>query len=88
MAPSVNAISERSLKANERLFLLCDKCLWTVTCLDKKYLEDLAEISEIELSCPLCKQDPLSSFPVTNDDAYRYSHAENNRIEITFGIKK
>jgi hypothetical protein len=87
MAPSVNAISENSLKANESLFLLCDQCLWTVTCLNKKYLEDLAEISESELSCPLCKQDPLSSFPVTHNDSFRYSYSKKRGLELTFGIK-
>jgi hypothetical protein len=37
--------SVKRAKANESLFLLCDQCLWEVTCLNKKYLEDLAEIS-------------------------------------------
>jgi len=26
-------------KINERIFLLCDQCFWTVTCLDKSYLD-------------------------------------------------
>ena len=48
MAASENVISENSLKANQPIFLFCDQCLWTVTCLNKKYLEELSEISETE----------------------------------------
>jgi len=45
MAAAENAIKENSLKANQAIFLLCDQCLWTVTCFNKKYLEELSEIS-------------------------------------------
>jgi hypothetical protein len=65
MAATENEINEFNPKINERIFLLCDQCLWTVTCLNKKYLEELSEISETEYTCPVCHQDQLSSFPVS-----------------------
>jgi hypothetical protein len=87
MSTSENIISENSLKANQSIFLFCDQCLWTVTCLNKKYLEELSEISEAEYSCPICNQDQLSSFPVSQNDSFRYSYSESKDLVLTFGKK-
>jgi hypothetical protein len=72
-------------KINERIFLLCDKCLWTVTCLNKIYLE---EISKSNYTCPVCNQDELSSFPVSTSDSFTYSHSKRRGLELIFGVKK
>jgi hypothetical protein len=72
-------------KTKERIFLLCDQCLWAVTCLDKKYLEELCDISDTEFACPSCKRDQLSSFPLTANDSFRYNYSDKKGIEITFG---
>jgi hypothetical protein len=88
MAAAENAIKENSLKANQAIFLLCDQCLWTVTCLNKKYLEELSEISETEYSFPICNQDQLSSFPVSHNDPFRYSYSESKAFVLTFGKKQ
>lgn len=79
--------SENSPKFEEKIFLLCDGCLWTVTCLNKKYLEELNDISETEYSCPSCRQEQLSSFPVTQYDSFRYNYSKSTGLEITFGPK-
>ncbi|CAN5608396.1 hypothetical protein BH18THE1_BH18THE1_12050 [soil metagenome] len=79
---------QSNLKTKERIFLLCDQCLWTVTCLDKKYLEELSDISNLEHNCPNCKKDQLSSFPITHNDSYRYSYSKSRGVEITFGINQ
>lgn len=78
---------ENSPKIKERIFLLCDQCLWTVTCLNKKYLEELSNISGTEYNCPSCKQDELSSFPIAHDDSFTYNYSKNRGIELSFGIK-
>ena len=88
MAASENIISENSLKANQPIFLFCDQCLWTVTCLNKKHLEELSEISEAEYSCQICNQDQLSSFPVSHNDSFRYSYSESKDLVLTFGKKQ
>ena len=75
-------------KTNERIFLLCDQCLWAVTCLNKKYLEELSDISDTEYTCPSCKQDQLSSFPITHNDSFSYKNSKSRGLDITFGIKK
>ena len=74
-----------SPKSEERIFLLCDQCLWSVTCLNKRYLEDLSDISETEYSCPSCKRDELSSFPITRNDSFTYNYIENRGLEIVLG---
>ena len=81
-------ITENSPKSKERIFLLCDHCFWTVTCMNKKYLEELADVSETEYSCPSCKQEELTSFPITQNDSFRYNYSKSRGLEITFGIQK
>lgn len=76
------------LKTKERIFMLCDRCLWTATCLNKKYLEELSDISETEYNCPLCKQEELSSFPITQNDSFTYNYSKRRGLEITFGNTK
>jgi hypothetical protein len=78
-------MSEANPKVNERIFLLCDKCLWTVTSLGKKYLE---QISDRDFTCPRCKQYQLSSFPITPNDSFTYNYSNNRGIELIFGIKR
>lgn len=72
-------------KINERIFLLCDQCLWTVTCLSKNYLQEtLAKNNK----CPRCNQDQLSSFPVMPNDSFTYSYSKKRGVELNFGIRK
>ena len=87
MATVDTLLNNNSPKINERILLLCDRCLWTSTCINKKYLEELSEISESELSCPVCNCDNLSSFPVTPNDSFTYSFSEGRGVELTFGLK-
>jgi hypothetical protein len=88
MAAKEIEINETSPKINERIFLLCDRCLWTVTCLTKKYLDELTEISETEYTCPICNQEPLSSFPISRSNSYTYRYSKNSGLEIAFRSKK
>ena len=88
MAATENEINVLNPKINERILLLCDQCLWTVTCLNKKYLEELSEISETEYNCPVCNQEQLSSFAVSANDSYRYNYSKNRGLELTFEIRK
>jgi hypothetical protein len=85
MAATERAFNGINPKINERIFLLCDKCLWTVTCLNKIYLQ---EISQTNYICPACNQDELSSFPVSPNDAFTYNYSDKRGLELTFGIKR
>ena len=72
-------------KINERIFLLCDQCFWTVTCLIKNYLEETLARNN---KCPRCNQDQLSSFPVMPNDSFTYSYSKKRGIEINFDIRR
>lgn len=77
--------NSKNPKINERIFLLCDKCFWTVTCLSKNYLEETLARNN---KCPRCNQDQLSSFPVMPNDSFTYSYSKKRGIELNFGIRK
>jgi hypothetical protein len=72
-------------KVNEKIFLLCDQCFWTVTCLNKNYLKETLSKNN---TCPHCNQDQLSSFPVMPNDSFTYSYSKKRGIELTFGIRR
>ncbi len=72
-------------KINERIFLVCDECLWTVTCLNRIYLQETFGTNN---RCPVCKQDRLSSFPITRNDSFSSSFPNRRDLELAFGIKK
>jgi len=55
----------KHLSENERIFLICDKCLWNATCLDALYIQKVMENSNF---CPVCNQDQLSSFPLKSNE--------------------
>jgi hypothetical protein len=69
MALTERAVNDaKNLTINERRFLICNQCLWTVTCLNKTYLQE--RFGRTNNLCPICSQDGLSSFPITPDDSF------------------
>ena len=72
-------------KCNEKIFFVCDECMWTVTCLDKKYFTELTNNSDIEYSCPMCKEKQLSSFPLADSESFTYNHSRSRGLELKFG---
>ena len=86
-ATTKTVINGANPKTNERIFLLCDKCLWTATCLNKIYLQEITE-TEPSYTCPMCNEDELSSFPISPSDSFTYNFSKMRGVELTFGIKK
>jgi hypothetical protein len=76
---------ENNPKSKERIFFLCEECLWSMTCLNKSHLE---EIIGKESTCPVCFQDQLSSFPLVLNDSFSYGYSEKSGVEVKFGIAK
>jgi hypothetical protein len=72
------------LKINERIFLICNQCLWTVTCINKTYLQETFGTNNL---CPICSQGRLSSFPITPDDSFTYTYSKKRALNLTLGIK-
>ena len=59
---------------NERIFLICDKCHWNVTCLSVLCKQKVLEISNF---CPVCNYDQLSRFPLTNSNSNDFQSSIN-----------
>lgn len=84
MSIAERATDNESAKISERIFLACDRCRWTVTCLNKRYLNELTEISDTEYSCPSCGEDQLSSFPISQTNSFTYIYSKRKGLEIKF----
>ena len=85
MSSSVELKYKGNPKGKERIFFLCEECLWSVTSLDKSHLED---IIGKESTCPVCFQNQLSSFPLMLNDSFTYDYSEQRGIEVKFGLSK
>lgn len=81
--PEIN--SKENPKIKERIFILCEDCMWSVTSFDKSRLFKV--IGEDGL-CPMCCQDQLSSFPLMSDDSFTYRYSEKKGIEVKFSNGK
>jgi hypothetical protein len=69
------AFEGNTSRKTERLFVLCDGCLWSATILDKQH-----SYAAVCLQCG--KQ--LSSLPLTNDEGYRLSFDQRRGIDVEF----
>jgi hypothetical protein len=76
---------EDNPKSKESIFFLCEDCLWSMTLLDKSHLE---EIVGRDSTCPMCRQDDLTSFPLVLNESFTYNYSENRGIDIKFGRQK
>lgn len=76
---------EDNPKSKERIFFLCEDCLWSMTVLDKSHLE---EIIGRDNTCPRCWQDDISSFPLVLNESFTYEYSEKRGIDIKFGRQK
>ena len=75
----------QAFNANQSIFLLCDHCFWTATCLDKLHINHVSGTNSI---CPVCKYQQLSSFPITANESFTYDYSSPKGLEISFGIRK
>ncbi|MGE5685827.1 MAG: hypothetical protein ACM3ZS_11920 [Nitrososphaerota archaeon] len=76
---------EDNPRSKERIFFLCEDCLWSMTVLDKSRL---GEIIGRDNTCPRCWQDDISSFPLVLNESFTYEYSENRGIDIKFGRQK
>jgi len=75
--------SKENPKVRERIFFLCEDCMWSVTCFDKSRL-----FKVIGEDCPVCHQDQLSSFPLILNDSFTYRYSEKRGIEVKFSNRR
>lgn len=76
--------NQSTLYINQSIFLLCDHCYWTATCLGKLHIRQVLGANSL---CPVCKYEQLSSFPITANESFTYENSPNRGIEIIFGIR-
>ena len=76
--------NQTTLNINRSIFLLCDHCFWTATCLDKLHIRQILGANSL---CPACKYEQLSSFPITANESFTYENSRTRGIEIIFGIR-
>jgi hypothetical protein len=84
MTTNQSLINEAALNLNQSIFLLCDHCLWTATCLDKLHIRQILGTNSL---CPVCKYEQLSSFPITANESFTYRKSHARGLEIIFGIR-
>jgi len=82
---SPNPKIQENIKYRERIFILCEDCMWSVTSLDKSRLFELVGVDG---NCPLCHQDELSSFPLLSNEPLGYHYLEKNGIEVQFSNRR
>ena len=85
MSSNAEMNSKQNPKINERIFFLCEDCMWSITCLDKSQFFKVVGKDEV---CPMCHQDQLSSFPLISDNPFTYSYSEKKGIEVKFANKE
>lgn len=76
--------NQTTLNINQSIFLLCDHCLWTATCLGKLHIRQILGANSL---CPMCKYEQLSSFPITANESFTYENSRARGIEIVFGVR-
>lgn len=63
------------VKRQERLFVICDDCLWVASSLSTRFITPV--------SCPMCDK-PLSSLPISNAERYNYNYSKTCSVELEF----
>jgi hypothetical protein len=85
MTANMELKCEGNPKSKERIFFLCEECLWSMMSLDKSHFQD---VIGKESTCRFCRQDGLSSFPLMLNDSFTYGYSEARGIEVNFGMAK
>jgi hypothetical protein len=85
MSSNAEMNSKQNPKTNERIFFLCEDCMWSITCLDKSQFFKVVGKDGV---CPMCHQDQLSSFPLISNNPFTYSYLEKKGIEVKFANKE
>jgi len=81
MTTNQSLISQTTLNINQSIFLLCDHCFWTATCLGKLHIKQILGANSI---CPMCKYEQLSSFPINANESFTYENSKTRGLEIVF----
>ena len=59
----------------QRLFIICDDCFWCASAINIR-------MHNID-TCPQCRK-PISSLPLSSNEAYRYNYTRTRGVELEF----
>jgi len=63
------------------VFILCDKCYWCATYLDKTR-------RPVNNNCPQCRiRIELSSIPIMSNESFTFDYNERRGVELLFGSR-
>ena len=85
MITKQSLINQTTINPNQSIFLLCDHCFWTATCLGKIHIRHILGANSL---CPVCKYEQLSSFPITRNESFTYENSQVRGLEIIFRNKE
>jgi len=71
----------RNRSSSLPLFILCDKCYWCATYLDKT-------MRPINNNCPQCSNGiELSILPIMSNESFTFDYNERRGVELQFGSR-
>jgi len=71
-----------SVPKQQSIFLLCERCYWCTTYIDKTRLP-------ADNKCQQCSNtDMLSSFPVLSNESFSFDYNEKRGVELEFKPRK
>lgn len=71
-----------SVPRQQSIFLLCERCHWCTTYIDKARLH-------ADNKCQQCSnKDMLSSFPVLSNESFSFNYSEKRGVELEFKPRK
>lgn len=68
-------ITSSAAEFKQRLFIICDDCFWCASAINIR-------MHNVD-ACPQCGK-PVSSLPISTDEAYRYNYTQTRGIELEF----
>ena len=67
------------------VFVLCERCYWSATFLDKYKLREGDGVNDDDNKCPHCDAvDSLSSLPIMVNESFTFNYTVKRGIELEF----
>jgi hypothetical protein len=76
------SISSAKIYDSLPIFVLCERCYWCTTYLDRSRLP-------IDNTCPECSTiDAFSSFPILSNESFTFDYNDKRGVELEFKNRK
>lgn len=75
--------STKSSHLSAPVFVLCERCYWSATFLDKYKLREEG-VDDDNNKCPYCDAEGLSSLPIMTNESFTFNYTVKRGIELEF----